>query len=106
MDRFITEPVFPTQRVGSCALCSFFHHFHTIYLPFCVCEIMGTKKKKAKDSGVEKKRMILIELKPETTEKHKHGVQVLELARQYDRNTSTICTILKQRDAIKSVTPA
>lgn len=33
-------------------------------------------------------------------------VWVTELARQYDCSTSTISTILKQRDAIKSATPA
>lgn len=31
---------------------------------------------------------------------------MIELARQYERITSTICTTLKQKDAIKSATTA
>ena len=47
-----------------------------------------------------------MEMKHEIIEKHERGVRVMDLARQYDRSTSTICTILKQKDAIKKVTPA
>ena len=67
---------------------------------------MGPKKKSAKDSGEKKKRMMTIEMKQEIIEKHERGVQVHELARQYDRSTSTICTILKQKDVFKSATTA
>ena len=42
----------------------------------------------------------------EIIEKYERGVQVIELARQYDRSTSTICTILKQKDTIKGASPA
>ncbi|XP_064089258.1 tigger transposable element-derived protein 1-like [Macrobrachium nipponense] len=67
---------------------------------------MGPKKVSAKDNGDRKKRMMSIELKQEIIEKHERGVRVIELAKIYDRSTSTICTILKQKDAIKSATPA
>lgn len=67
---------------------------------------MGPKTISAKDSGEKKKKMISIEVKQEIIDKHEHGVRVLELARQYGRSTSTICNILKQKDAIRSATPA
>lgn len=67
---------------------------------------MGPKKVSAKDNGDRKKRMMSIELKQEIIGKHDRGVRVIELAKIYDRSTSTICTILKQKDAIKSATPA
>ncbi|XP_066108907.1 tigger transposable element-derived protein 1-like [Saccopteryx bilineata] len=63
---------------------------------------MGPKKVSVKDDGEKKKRMMLVEVKQEIIEKHKHGIRVIELARLYDHNTSTICIILKQKDAIKS----
>ncbi|XP_064110427.1 tigger transposable element-derived protein 1-like [Macrobrachium nipponense] len=67
---------------------------------------MGPKKVSAKDNGDRMKRMMSIELKQEIIEKHERGTRVIELAKIYDRSTSTICTILKQKDAIKSATPA
>ncbi|XP_064090792.1 tigger transposable element-derived protein 1-like [Macrobrachium nipponense] len=67
---------------------------------------MGPKKVSAKDNGDRKKRMMSIELKQEIIEKHERGARVIELAKIYDSSTSTICTILKQKDAIKSATPA
>ena len=53
--------------------------------------------------GREKKRRLMtIEMKKEVIEKFESGMRVVELARQYDRTTSTICTILKKKDEIKS----
>ncbi|GBO46618.1 Tigger transposable element-derived protein 1 [Araneus ventricosus] len=49
--------------------------------------------------------MMSIELKREIIEKNEQGVRVADLARQYGRSTSTICTVLKQ-ELIKSITPA
>ncbi|XP_066231912.1 zinc finger MYM-type protein 1 isoform X2 [Saccopteryx leptura] len=63
---------------------------------------MGPKKVSVKDSGKKKKRMMSIEVKQEIIKKHERGVRVIELARLYNRSSSTICTILKQKDAIKS----
>ena len=67
---------------------------------------MEPKKRSVKDSGEKKKRMMSIEMKQEIKEKHECGVRVHELALQYDRSTSTICTILKQKDVFKSATTA
>ena len=41
-------------------------------------------------------------MKKEVIENFESGMRVVELARQYDRTTSTICTILKKKDEIKS----
>uniref|UniRef100_A0A3Q0T0S5 HTH CENPB-type domain-containing protein n=1 Tax=Amphilophus citrinellus TaxID=61819 RepID=A0A3Q0T0S5_AMPCI len=68
---------------------------------FCVY-IMGPKKVSANDNGDKKKRMMSVELKQAIIEKHEQGMRVIELARLYDRSTLTICTILKQKDTIKS----
>ncbi|XP_067326511.1 probable inactive protein kinase DDB_G0270444 isoform X1 [Anolis sagrei] len=62
---------------------------------------MGPKKVFTK-----KKRMMCLDTKHEIIEKHEQGVRVADLARQYDRNTSTICSILKQKESIKAVAPA
>ena len=67
---------------------------------------MGPKKASVKDAGERKKRTMSMEMKHEIIEKHERGVRVSDLARHYDRSTSTICTILKQKDAIKSMKPA
>ncbi|XP_008104049.2 tigger transposable element-derived protein 1 [Anolis carolinensis] len=62
---------------------------------------MGPKKVSAK-----KKRMMCLDIKHEIINKHEQGVRVVDLARQYDRSTSTICSILKQKESIKAITPA
>lgn len=67
---------------------------------------MGFKKVSGKDSSEKKKKMMSMELKREIIEKHEQGVRVSDLARQYERSTSTICTILKQKESIKGITPA
>lgn len=50
--------------------------------------------------------MICIELKKEIIEKHDQGVRVVDLTKQYELSTSTICTILKQKESIKAITLA
>lgn len=67
---------------------------------------MGPKKVSAKNKAEKKKRMMCIELKKKIIEKYDQGVRVVDLAKQYDRSTSTICTILKQKELIKAITPA
>ncbi|KAM3922941.1 tigger transposable element-derived protein 1-like [Leptodactylus fuscus] len=62
---------------------------------------MGPKKVTA-----DKKRMMSIEMKQELIKLHEKRTRVIELARMYERSTSTICTILKQKDIIKSAIPA
>jgi len=66
---------------------------------------MSPKKVTAKDSA-KKKRMMSLEMKREIIAKHERGVRVVELAREFERSTSTICTILKQKDSLKAITPA
>ncbi|XP_070275247.1 putative CENPB DNA-binding domain-containing protein 1 [Myotis yumanensis] len=67
---------------------------------------MDLKKVSAKDSAEKKMRMMCIELKKKIIEKHDQGVHVIDLAKQYKPSTSTICTILKQKESIQATTPA
>ncbi|GBO32660.1 hypothetical protein AVEN_3065-1 [Araneus ventricosus] len=60
---------------------------------------MGPKKVSGKVSVQNK--MMSIELKREIIEKNEQGVRVADLARQYGRSTSTICTVRKQKESIK-----
>ncbi|UYV83792.1 hypothetical protein LAZ67_X000139 [Cordylochernes scorpioides] len=63
------------------------------------------RKKVCKKSSA-KKNIMSIELKREIIEKHEQGVRVVDLSRQYGRSTSMICSVLKRKESIKSVTPA
>ncbi|UYV81510.1 DYNC1I2 [Cordylochernes scorpioides] len=63
------------------------------------------RKKVCKKSSA-KKKMMSIELKREIIEKHELGIRVVDLSRQYGRSTSMICSVLKRKESIKSVTPA
>ncbi|GFT68133.1 tigger transposable element-derived protein 1 [Nephila pilipes] len=63
-------------------------------------------RKKVCEKSSAKKKMMSIELKREIIEKHEQGVRVVDLSRQYGRSTSMICTVLKQKESIKGVTPA
>ncbi|XP_070607669.1 tigger transposable element-derived protein 1-like [Erythrolamprus reginae] len=54
----------------------------------------------------KKKVMISIEAKQEIINLHEKGTRVVDLARKFQRSTSTICTILKQKDILKGVKPA
>ena len=65
---------------------------------------MGPKKVSGKVSA--QKKMMSIELKREIIEKNEQGVRVADLKRQYGLSTSMICTLLKQKDSIKGITPA
>ncbi|CAM1306297.1 Uncharacterised protein r2_g1601 [Pycnogonum litorale] len=69
---------------------------------------MGPKKASASGSSGEKRKKVTLslELKQEIIEKHERGVRVSDLAKQYGRNMSTISTIIKQKEAIKSVKPS
>ncbi|GFT08076.1 hypothetical protein NPIL_187621 [Nephila pilipes] len=64
---------------------------------------------KVKDKTGDKKKpkkMISMEAKHEIIAKHKHGVRTIDLANEYGRNTSTISTIIKQKEAIKKLQPS
>ncbi|XP_068234375.1 putative CENPB DNA-binding domain-containing protein 1 [Palaemon carinicauda] len=67
---------------------------------------MGPKQASANKGSEKKKHMMTVEMKDEINEKHESGVRVIELARQYERSTSTICTTLKQKDAMKTTKPS
>ena len=67
---------------------------------------MSHKKMNANGGIDRRKRMMSLEMKHEIIEKHEQGVRCVDLARQYERNTSTICTILKQKESIKAINPA
>ena len=61
---------------------------------------MGPKKNN--DSKVKRKNTnITIDVKKEIIAKHENGVRVSDLATQFGMAKSTICTILKNRGAIK-----
>ncbi|PNF22690.1 hypothetical protein B7P43_G07148 [Cryptotermes secundus] len=62
---------------------------------------MSPKKKPQKDS--HKGIKITIEMKCKIIEKRERGVSVADLARTYNRSTSTICTILRNKDNIKEI---
>ena len=64
-------------------------------------------KKVIDKSGEKKTRQVLsIETKQEIIEKYEKGIRLVDLAKQYGRNPSTIRTILKQKEAIKATTPS
>ncbi|CAL7938614.1 unnamed protein product [Xylocopa violacea] len=56
-----------------------------------------------KQEGSNKRIKITVQMKREIIEKRERGVNVADLARTYNRSTSTICTILKNKDKIKEV---
>ncbi|XP_043263000.1 tigger transposable element-derived protein 1-like [Colletes gigas] len=60
-------------------------------------------KKKPQESTLYKRLKITFKMKREIIEKRKRGVSVADLARTYNRSTSTICTILKNKDKIMEV---
>ncbi|KAL7645192.1 UNVERIFIED_CONTAM: hypothetical protein RMT77_003577 [Armadillidium vulgare] len=62
---------------------------------------MSSKKKPQEDK--DKRRKIYVEVKREIIEKRERGVSVTDLARTYNRSTSTICTILKDKDKIMKI---
>ena len=74
-------------------------------MAFFVTLTMSSKKGNGKVSSEKKKRMMSIEMKQEIIDKHERGVRVSDLVKQYNRSSSTICTILKQKDAIKAIKP-
>ncbi|XP_072846907.2 major centromere autoantigen B [Pogona vitticeps] len=61
---------------------------------------MGPKKAASAEAGKMTKEKITLEMKKEIIRKHNRGMQVIDLAREYRRNPSTISTILKMREKI------
>ena len=71
----------------------------------CVSTMVPKVKNKAEEKKKPKK-MITIEVKHEIITKYERGVRIIDLAKQYGPNSSTIATILKQKDAIKKMQPS
>nr|XP_020452715.1 tigger transposable element-derived protein 1 [Monopterus albus] len=67
---------------------------------------MKKKKKVEKDGGKKKKEMITVEVKKEIIQKHERGMRVADIARFYNKSTSTICTILKKKEEIMGLDAA
>ncbi|XP_069822087.1 tigger transposable element-derived protein 1-like [Dendropsophus ebraccatus] len=67
---------------------------------------MEPVKKKARRETSKKKEGITIEVKKEMIEKHEQGMRVSEIAKLYNKSTSTICTILKKKVEIKGLDAA
>ncbi|GCC32241.1 hypothetical protein chiPu_0010702 [Chiloscyllium punctatum] len=68
---------------------------------------MAPKKvKSGRISGVKKPKRITVETKKETIAKHENGACVSDLTMQYDMAKSTICTILKNKEALKAAVVA
>ncbi|GCC25081.1 hypothetical protein chiPu_0003486 [Chiloscyllium punctatum] len=64
--------------------------------------IMAPKKvKSGSNSGVKKPKRITVETKKEIIAKHENGARVSDLAMQHDMAKSTICTFLKNKEALK-----
>ena len=64
---------------------------------------------KGKDKATEKKKpkkMITMEAKHEIIAKYERGIRIIDLAKEYGRNPSTISTIIKQKEEIKKLQPS
>ncbi|GCC35790.1 hypothetical protein chiPu_0014278 [Chiloscyllium punctatum] len=64
--------------------------------------VSAEKVKSGSDSGAKKPKCITVETKKEIIAKHENGARVSDLAMQYDTAKSTICTILKNKEAPKA----
>ncbi|XP_023665526.1 histone-lysine N-methyltransferase EHMT2 isoform X7 [Paramormyrops kingsleyae] len=67
---------------------------------------MAPIKKKVEKEGGKKKEMITVEVKKEIIEKHERRMRVADIARFYNKSTSTICTILKKKEEIRGLDAA
>ena len=50
--------------------------------------------------------MITVEVKKEIIEKYERGMRVADIARFYNKSTSTICTVLKKKEEIRGLDAA
>lgn len=67
---------------------------------------MGPNKVMEK-SGEKKVRIgLTIEMKQEIIEKYEKGMRLIDLAKEYGRNPSTIGTLLKQKESLKAAKPS
>jgi transposase len=61
---------------------------------------------KAKNEDCKKKEMITVEIKKEIIEKYERGIRVADIARFYNKSTSTIYTLLKKKEELKALDAA
>ncbi|XP_068180499.1 tigger transposable element-derived protein 1-like isoform X2 [Antennarius striatus] len=72
-----------------------------------VCTMDPKKVTEKRGKEKKKKRVFLsIQTKQEIIEKHEKGMRLVDLAKLYGRNVSTISTFLRQKEAIKAITPS
>lgn len=65
------------------------------------------KAMKKSGQGEKKKRVFLaIQTKQEIIERYEKGMRLIDLAKEYGRNISTIGTIIKQKEALKATAPS
>nr|XP_032835765.1 tigger transposable element-derived protein 1-like isoform X1 [Petromyzon marinus]XP_032835766.1 tigger transposable element-derived protein 1-like isoform X1 [Petromyzon marinus] len=67
---------------------------------------MDLVKKKVEKEGCKKKEMITVEVKKEIIDKHERGMRVADIARFFNKSTSTICTVLKKKEVIRRLDAA
>ena len=67
---------------------------------------MAPKKVSAKSGEGSQKRAMTLDIKCEIIQKHGDGMRIIDLAREYGRNKSTIATILKQKEVLLASKPA
>ncbi|XP_068215543.1 trichohyalin-like [Palaemon carinicauda] len=69
---------------------------------------MGPKSTSVSGSSGEKRKNVKLslEFKNEITERHERVVRASDLAKQHDRNVSTISTVIKHKAAIEAVRPS
>ncbi|XP_068210312.1 putative CENPB DNA-binding domain-containing protein 1 [Palaemon carinicauda] len=65
---------------------------------------MGPKK--VADVQGKKKMMLSMKIELEIIKKYEAGIRLSAIAKEYVRSPSTIGTILKQKEAIKAITPS
>uniref|UniRef100_A0ABM5FJK1 RING-type E3 ubiquitin transferase n=1 Tax=Pogona vitticeps TaxID=103695 RepID=A0ABM5FJK1_9SAUR len=64
------------------------------------CADMSRKKAAPAEARKRTKEKITLEMKKEIIRKHDRGMRIVDIAREYGRNPSTISTILKMREKI------
>eukprot|EP00066_Takifugu_rubripes_P017575 XP_011606841.1 PREDICTED: PHD finger protein 11 isoform X4 [Takifugu rubripes] len=63
-------------------------------------------EKSEKEEKKKRRAFLSIQTKQEIIEKHERGMRLVDLAKEYGRNASTICSVLKQKEVLKAVTPS
>jgi hypothetical protein len=62
---------------------------------------MAPMKKRVGKESCKKKEMITVEVKKDIIGKHEQGMQVAAIARFYKKPTSTVSTVLKEKEELR-----